>query len=95
MNYTPLQKFFRMLHPNRREIKHLYIFAITSGLIALSLPLGIQSIINLIQGGEISASWILLVTIVILGFIFFRWIAGGANENNGRPSEGYFCKIRF
>jgi ABC-type bacteriocin/lantibiotic exporter with double-glycine peptidase domain len=70
MNYTPLQKFFRMLHPNRREIKHLYIFAIASGLIALSLPLGIQSIINLIQGGEISASWILLVTIVILGFIF-------------------------
>lgn len=59
-----------MLHPNRREIKHLYIFAIASGLIALSLPLGIQSIINLIQGGEISASWILLVTIVILGFIF-------------------------
>lgn len=70
MNYTPLQKFFRMLYPNRREIKHLYIFAITSGLIALSLPLGIQSIINLIQGGEISASWILLVSIVILGFIF-------------------------
>lgn len=70
MSYTPLQKFFRMLYPNRREIKHLYIFAVTSGLIALSLPLGIQSIINLIQGGEISASWILLVTIVILGFIF-------------------------
>lgn len=67
--FTPLQRFFRMLHPNRREIIHLYIFSVTNGLIALSLPLGIQAIINLIQGGEISAAWIVLVTIVILGYI--------------------------
>lgn len=67
--YTPLQRFFRMLQPNKRAITHLYIFAFANGLIALSLPLGIQAIINLIQGGEISASWVVLVTIVILGFI--------------------------
>jgi ABC-type bacteriocin/lantibiotic exporter with double-glycine peptidase domain len=67
--YTPLQRFFRMLQPNKRAISHLYIFAFANGLIALSLPLGIQAIINLIQGGEISASWVVLVTIVILGFI--------------------------
>ncbi|MFZ1704828.1 MAG: ABC transporter ATP-binding protein [Saprospiraceae bacterium] len=67
--YTPLQRFFRMLYPNKKEITHLYLFAITHGLIALSLPLGIQAIINLIQGGEISASWVVLVSIVMIGFI--------------------------
>lgn len=67
--YTPIQRFFRMLYPNRKEIIHLYIFAIANGLIALSLPLGIQAIINLIQGGEISASWVVLVSIVIIGYI--------------------------
>lgn len=68
--FTPVQRFFRMLQPNGHAIKNLYIFAIINGLIALSLPLGIQAIINLIQGGEVSASWILLVTIVILGYLF-------------------------
>lgn len=68
--YTPLQRFFRMLHPNRKAISNLYIFAVMNGLIALSLPLGIQAIINLIQGGEVSASWILLVSIVLIGYMF-------------------------
>ena len=70
MTYTPIQRFFRMLEPNSKSITNLYIFAIMNGLVALSLPLGIQAIINLIQGGEISTSWILLVSIVLLGFIF-------------------------
>lgn len=67
--FTPLQRFFRLLSPNRKTIRNLYLFAIINGMIALSLPLGIQSIINLIQGGEISASWILLVAIVLAGYL--------------------------
>lgn len=70
MKYTPVQRFFRMLVPNGKAIKNLYIFAIINGIIALSLPLGIQAIINLIQGGEVSASWILLVAIVLVGYLF-------------------------
>jgi len=67
--FTPLQRFVRLLHPNRDAIRNLYLFAIISGAISLSLPLGIQSIINLIQGGEISAAWILLVGIVLVGYL--------------------------
>ncbi len=70
MTYTPLKRFFRMLKPKRKEIIHLYFFAFINGLVLLSIPLGIQSIINLIQGGQISAAWILLVGIVLLGYIF-------------------------
>jgi ABC-type bacteriocin/lantibiotic exporter with double-glycine peptidase domain len=68
--FTPLQRFFRLLEPNGKAIRNLYIFAIVNGIIALSLPLGIQAIINLIQGGEVSASWVLLVVIVLLGYLF-------------------------
>ena len=69
MPYTPVQRFFRLLQPNKKAIRNLYIFAVFNGLIALSLPLGIQAIINLIQGGEVSASWILLVSVVLIGYI--------------------------
>lgn len=64
---TPIQRFWLMLKPDKSEIKNVYLYAIFNGLVNLSLPLGIQSIINLIQGGRISTSWIVLVTLVVLG----------------------------
>ncbi|MBK7637980.1 MAG: hypothetical protein IPJ13_29630 [Saprospiraceae bacterium] len=89
--FTPLQRFFRMLEPNGKAIRNLYIFAVINGIIALSLPLGIQAIINLIQGGEVSASWILLVAIVLLGYLFSGEITNRAIAHYRRPSKGHFC----
>lgn len=64
---TPLQRFWRLLKPDKKEIRNVYIYAIFAGLVSLSLPLGIQAIVNLIQGGQIRASWVLLVTFVVFG----------------------------
>ena len=64
---TPVERFWRLLKPDSAEIKNVYIYAIFSGLVSLSLPLGIQAIVNLIQGGQISTSWIVLVVFVVLG----------------------------
>lgn len=64
---TPYQRFWSLLKPDNREIYQVYTYAFFKGIIALSLPIGIQSIINLIQGGSISASWLLLVLIVVIG----------------------------
>lgn len=64
---TPFERFWLLLKPDNKEIYQVYTYAFFKGVIALSLPIGIQSIINLIQGGRVSASWILLVCIVILG----------------------------
>lgn len=64
---TPIERFWLLLKPDNKEIYQVYTYAFFKGVIALSLPIGIQSIINLIQGGRVSASWILLVFIVITG----------------------------
>jgi len=64
---SPLQRFWMLLKPDQREITNVYIYAIFNGLVYLSLPLGIQAIINLIQGGQVSTSWVLLVILVIVG----------------------------
>ncbi len=63
----PMQRLRRLLAVDRREISQVYIYALLNGLVNLSLPLGIQAIINLIQGGEVSSSWIILVVFVLLG----------------------------
>ncbi len=63
----PMQRLRRLLSVDKREITQVYIYALLNGLVNLSLPLGIQAIINLIQGGEPSTSWIILVIFVLIG----------------------------
>lgn len=67
LNLTPVQRFWRLLKPDRREIRNVYVYALFNGLINLSLPLGIQAIINLIQGGQVSTAWVVLVSVVVIG----------------------------
>lgn len=67
MSQTPLQRFYNLLKLDRRDISQIFFYAIFSGLVSLSLPLGIQAIINLIQAGRVSVSWIVLVLIVVIG----------------------------
>jgi len=65
--HTPWQRFILLLKPDKREIRNVYIYSIFNGLLILSLPLGIQAIINIIQGGKINASWVVLVLFVVIG----------------------------
>lgn len=62
-----MRRFWLLLKPDQKEIKNVYIYAVFNGLVNLSLPVGIQAIINLIQGGQISTSWLILVIFVIVG----------------------------
>ncbi|GAB5401676.1 MAG: ATP-binding cassette domain-containing protein [Aureisphaera sp.] len=67
---TPWQRFVGLLKLDYKDIRQIIFYAIFAGLVALSLPLGIQAIINLIQGAQISTSWIVLVILVTLGVGF-------------------------
>ncbi len=64
---TPLKRLFRMLNLDRREIFIVYAYAIFHGLINLSLPLGVQAIIGFVMSSEFSASWGILIFIVVVG----------------------------
>ena len=61
---TPWQRFLGLIDLEKKDILQIFYFAIFSGLVTLSLPLGIQSIINLIQGAQVSTSWVVLVILV-------------------------------
>ncbi len=69
MNATisPLKRFIQLLTLDKKDIYQIVFYAIFSGIISLSLPLGIQAIINFIQSGRVSASWIVLMLLVVLG----------------------------
>lgn len=67
---SPWKRFISLLQLDRRDIRQIFYYAIFAGLVALTLPLGIQAIINLIQGAQVSTSWIVLVVLVTLGVAF-------------------------
>ncbi len=67
---TPWQRLARLLRVDKREIGHIYLYALVGGAISLSLPLGVQAIINLISGGQVATSWGVLIAFVTIGVGF-------------------------
>lgn len=63
----PVKRLYRLLKAERRDIFYIYFYAIITGLISLSLPLGIQAIINYVQTAQVSTSWVVLVILVTVG----------------------------
>jgi len=56
-----------LLKADRKDISSIYFYAILAGLVQLSLPLGIQSIINFVLAGVISTSIVVLIVLVVGG----------------------------
>lgn len=58
-----------LLKPDRKDISSIYFYAILAGLVQLSLPLGIQTIINFVLAGTVSTSIVVLIVLVVGGTI--------------------------
>jgi ABC-type bacteriocin/lantibiotic exporter with double-glycine peptidase domain len=67
---TAWQRLVGMLTLDKKDVLQVFYYAVFAGVVNLSLPLGIQAIINLIQGAQVSTSWIVLVALVTLGVAF-------------------------
>ncbi|WP_036157092.1 MULTISPECIES: peptidase domain-containing ABC transporter [Maribacter] len=67
---TAWQRFLGLLKLDKKDIFQVFYYAIFAGVVNLSLPLGIQAIINLMQGAQISSSWVVLVIGVTVGVAF-------------------------
>lgn len=64
---TPLKRFLGLLSLDKRDILLISVYAFFVGIINLSLPLGVQAIINLIALGQSSTSWVVLTLVVAVG----------------------------
>jgi ABC-type bacteriocin/lantibiotic exporter with double-glycine peptidase domain len=68
-----IRRFIHLLSTEKREIWYIFIYAILTGIISLSLPLGVQSLIGFVSSGQIVTSVIILMIFIILGVL----ITGG------------------
>ena len=67
---TVWQRLIGLMKLDKQDVLQTFYYAVFAGLVNLSLPLGIQAIINLIQGAQLSTSWIVLVVLVTGGVAF-------------------------
>jgi ABC-type bacteriocin/lantibiotic exporter with double-glycine peptidase domain len=67
---SSLKRFFKLLEPDRKDVFYIYLYAIFGGLLTLTLPIGVQAVIGLVQGGDVSSSLVILIAVVTLGTLF-------------------------
>lgn len=58
-----------MLDTERDTIRYILFYAIITGLISLTLPLGTQAVFNLVSTGAVFASSYILIAVVVLGVL--------------------------
>lgn len=63
---SAINRLTGLLKLDRKDILQIFYYAIFAGLLNMTVPLGIQAIVNLIQGGRVSTSWVILVVLVTL-----------------------------
>ena len=63
----PLERFWNLIRLDRSDISSIYFYAILNGLMQLSVPIGIQSIIGFVLGASMATSIYVLIFLVVMG----------------------------
>ncbi len=66
---SPVARIWNLVREQKSDITAIYFFASLSGLIQLSLPVGVQAIIGFVLGGTLSASLAVLITVLVAGVL--------------------------
>lgn len=69
VNKNPVTRILKLVALEKKEITSVYFYAILKGLIQLSLPLGVQSIIGFVLGASMRASLFVLIALVVSGVL--------------------------
>ncbi|MFT7250005.1 MAG: ATP-binding cassette subfamily B protein, partial [Arcticibacterium sp.] len=69
-----IKKIFKLLWLDKKDITDIYVYSIFAGLVSLSLPLGIQSIIGFVMAADMSTSITILIVLVLVGTFFNGWL---------------------
>ncbi|KAB1230275.1 peptidase domain-containing ABC transporter [Chryseobacterium viscerum] len=66
------KRLIRYITKEKKDVTNIYFYAILNGLVLLSVPLGIQSIVSFVIGATMATSIYILIFFVVAG----TWLAG-------------------
>ncbi|MCA0366181.1 MAG: ABC transporter ATP-binding protein/permease [Bacteroidetes bacterium] len=62
-----ISRLLDLLKKDKKDVYGIYLLSILAGIVSLSLPLGIQTIIGFVMAGSLSTSIIILIVLVLTG----------------------------
>ena len=92
---NPIARVLKVLRLEKKEISAIYFYAMISGLVQLSLPLGIQSIISFVMGGAISTSLVVLIALVVLGVFLNGFVSVNQMRLIEKVQQKLFVRYSF
>lgn len=96
---SAIRRFFSVIRIEKKEVSAIYFYAILSGLIQLSLPLGIQAIINFSQvaagRSKLPVSMWLLIFLVVGGVLVVGIIQVNQMKVVERIQQRIFTRYAF
>lgn len=96
---TAIRRFFSVIRIEKKEVSAIYFYAILSGLIQLSLPLGIQAIINFSQVAagrtQLPVSMWLLIFLVVGGVLVVGIVQVNQMKVVERIQQRIFTRYAF
>lgn len=66
------KRLIRYITKEKKDVTNIYFYAILNGLVSLSIPLGIQSIVSFVMGATMATSIYILIFFVVIG----TWLVG-------------------
>lgn len=88
-------RIFSIIKLERREIGAIYVYAVLFGLLNLTVPLGIQSIINFVLAGSFSTSMVVLITGVVVGVFAAGVLQVNQMKLNEKIQQNLFAQYAF
>jgi ABC-type bacteriocin/lantibiotic exporter with double-glycine peptidase domain len=96
---TAIRRFFSVIRIEKKEVSAIYFYAVLSGLIQLSLPLGIQAIINFSQVAagrtKLPVSMWLLIFLVVGGVLVVGIVQVNQMKVVERIQQRIFTRYAF
>jgi ABC-type bacteriocin/lantibiotic exporter with double-glycine peptidase domain len=92
---TPLNRFFKLLNEEKKEVYSIYFYSILNGAVSLIYPLGIQAIVNFVLGGRVSTAWLIMVMVVALGIVFGGFLQVSQLYLTEKLEQRIFTKTGF
>jgi ATP-binding cassette subfamily B protein len=92
---TSAARIWDLVREERSDITTIYIYSIFNGAIQLSLPVGIQAIIGFVLAGTLSASLVLLISMIVLGVLLVGLLQVAQMRVSERVQQRIFVRYSF
>ena len=92
---TPFDRLKQLLHSERKDIQLIYLYAVLVGLFSLTVPLAVQGLTQLVQGGLVLQPVVLLIVFAIIGTIITGAVGLLQESVVERIQQRVFARLAF